>query len=59
MDSSNLLVSNQPNRQPRNGRAVYKTPAGQAVVQKILAECLPLSLEPHDYQTEGICPAMD
>jgi superfamily II DNA/RNA helicase len=29
------------------------------VVQNILADCLPPSFEPHDYQIEGICPAMD
>lgn len=59
MDSFNLLIeSNQHNPEPKNG-PVYNTPEGHVVVRKILAECLPPSFEPHNYQIDGICPAMD
>ena len=59
MDSSSSLISSTgPTPQAQDG-PVYNTPAGRALVRKILAECLPPSFEPHDYQIEGICPAMD
>jgi len=35
------------------------TPAGRAMVRKILAECLPPSFGPHGYQVDGICRSMD
>ncbi|KAF8232529.1 hypothetical protein L208DRAFT_1271654, partial [Tricholoma matsutake] len=56
MDSSSSLIG--PTPQAQDG-PVYNIPAGCALVQKILAECLPPSFEPHDYWIEGICPAMD
>jgi ATP-dependent helicase YprA (DUF1998 family) len=59
MDSSSLLISTAgPTPKAQDG-PVYNTPASRALVRKILAQCLPPSFEPHDYQIEGICPAMD
>jgi ATP-dependent helicase YprA (DUF1998 family) len=59
MASSSLLISSAgPSPKAQDG-PVYNTPASRALVRKILAECLPPSFEPHDYQIEGTCPAMD
>ena len=42
---------------PHSG-AVYNTPAGHDLVWWILVDCLP-HLEPHDYQLNGVCFALD
>ena len=38
---------------------VYTTPSGRALVCQILSRCKPVAIEPHDYQCEGICQALD
>ena len=38
---------------------VYTTMAGRLLVQKILSQCEPVPIEPHDYQCEGICRSLD
>lgn len=42
-----------------NTQDIYSTPAGQVLVRNILAKCEPKPIEPHDYQCEGICKALD
>jgi len=38
---------------------IYTTPSGRALVHQILSQCKPVAIEPHDYQCEGICRALD
>jgi superfamily II DNA/RNA helicase len=39
---------------------VYTTASGRALlVRQILSQCKPVAIEPHDYQCEGICRALD
>ena len=40
-------------------QAVYNTAAGRTLVKDILAKSQPRPIEPHDYQLEGICHALD
>jgi superfamily II DNA/RNA helicase len=43
---------------PNSSPTSYSTPAEWALIKKILSECDP-PIELHDYQTEGICKALD
>lgn len=43
---------------PNSPFTSYSTPAGHSLIKKILSEHDPLII-PHDYQTEGICKALD
>ncbi|KAF8799232.1 hypothetical protein BYT27DRAFT_7017553, partial [Phlegmacium glaucopus] len=38
---------------------VYTTASGRALVHQILSQYEPVAIEPHDYQYEGICQALD
>jgi ATP-dependent helicase YprA (DUF1998 family) len=38
---------------------VYTTGPGRELVRKILSQCEPVRIEPHDYQCEGICRSLD
>ena len=38
---------------------VYTTEPGRVLVRKILSQCEPVPIEPHDYQCEGICRSLD
>jgi superfamily II DNA or RNA helicase len=38
---------------------VYSTAPGRALVCQILSQSKPIAIEPHDYQCEGICRALD
>src|SRR6266568_9387938 len=38
---------------------IYSTAPGRALVRQILAQSEPVAIEPHDYQCEGICRALD
>jgi len=40
-------------------QSVYNTQAGCNLVTDILAKNQPRSIEPHDYQLEGICHSLD
>ena len=55
------IISKTPQQQPHAdcSSASYNTPAGRTLVQKILASNHPISIEPHDYQLDGICMSLD
>jgi ATP-dependent helicase YprA (DUF1998 family) len=53
MDSSTAA----PNTSPSH--TVYTTAPGRVLVHQILSQCEPISIEPHDYQCEGICRSLD
>ena len=38
---------------------VYRTEAGRTLVTDILTKSQPRPIQPHDYQLEGICHALD
>ena len=40
-------------------KTVYNTAVGRSLVYDILAKCQPQAIEPHNYQLEGICHALD
>ena len=44
---------------PSSSHIVYTTEPGRVLVRKILSQCEPVSIEPHDYQCEGICRSLD
>ena len=48
-----------PNTSPSH--TIYNTPSGRALglVCQVLSQCEPVAIEPHDYQCEGICRALD
>ena len=46
-----------PNTSPSH--TIYNTPSGRSLVCQILSQCEPVAIEPHDYQCEGICWALD
>ena len=49
-----------PSEPPPYSQPVYNTEAGRTLVTDILAgRNQPRSIEPHDYQLEGICYALD
>ncbi|KAF8158057.1 P-loop containing nucleoside triphosphate hydrolase protein [Crassisporium funariophilum] len=48
-----------PSEAPQSFQPIYNTQAGRTLVTDILAKNQPRSIEPHDYQLEGICYALD
>jgi ATP-dependent helicase YprA (DUF1998 family) len=49
----------EPQHTYYSSQSVYNTVAGRALVVDILARSQPRPIEPHDYQLEGICHALD
>jgi ATP-dependent helicase YprA (DUF1998 family) len=39
--------------------SIYNTASGRTLVCRILSQCEPIAIEPHNYQCEGICRALD
>lgn len=44
---------------PQYSQPTYNTEAGRTLVTGIVPKDQPRSIEPHDYQLEGICYALD
>ncbi|KAF8807542.1 hypothetical protein BYT27DRAFT_7189617 [Phlegmacium glaucopus] len=42
-----------------SSHTVYTTASGRALVRQILSQSESVAIEPHDYQCEGICRALD
>ena len=53
------MASQDPPEDANSTQSVYNTEAGRNLVTDILARCQPRSIQPHDYQLEGICHALD
>ena len=53
-----LTPISAPNTLPVSHTA-YTTDSGRTLVRQILSQCKPIAIEPHDYQCEGICRALD
>ena len=57
--TASLNTTSPSSESPSSSHAVYTTAAGRALVHRILSECDPVPIEPHDYQCEGICRSLD
>lgn len=54
-----IMASLEPLEHANVTQSVYNTVAGRTLVTDILAKSQPSPIQPHDYQLEGICYALD
>ena len=54
-----IMAPPEPPEHANAVQSVYNTVAGRTLVKDILAKSQPRPIEPHDYQLEGICHALD
>ena len=54
-----MEISTQQQHAGSNCTTSYNSPAGRILIHNILASNHPISIEPHDYQLDGICMSLD